>query len=100
MSELSARDVAHVALLARIALDPGEVARMGKDLSAVLEYARTLDSLGVEQEEVLSHVNDRFAPARPDEPHPERCLDRAEVLAQAPSHDGAHFLVPPVVDTR
>jgi aspartyl-tRNA(Asn)/glutamyl-tRNA(Gln) amidotransferase subunit C len=100
MSELTAKDVEHVALLARIALNPGEVERMGHDLSAVLDYVRTLDDLGVEKEAVLSHVHDRFAPARPDEPHQERCLARADVLAQAPEQDGAHFLVPPVVDTR
>ena len=100
MSELTAKDVTHVALLARIALHADEVSRMGRDLSAVLDYVRTLDDLGVETESALSHVHDRFAPARPDEPHPERCLDRADVLAQAPEQDGAHFLVPPVVDTR
>ncbi len=100
MSDLTAKEVAHVALLARIALSDAEVARMRTDLSAVLEYARTLDALGVEKESALSHVHDRFAPARPDVPHPERCLARADVLAQAPEQDGAHFLVPPVVDTR
>ena|SRR5947209_4470264 len=100
MSELTAREVAHVALLARIALSDAEVERMGHDLSAVLDYARALDALGVEKEAALSHVNATFAPARPDEAHPERCLARADVLAQAPASDGAHFLVPPVVDTR
>jgi len=93
-------NIEHVALLARIALTPEERARMGKDLAAVLEYARTLDGLGVEKETPLSHVHDRFAPARDDVAHPESCLPRAEVLAQAPSEDGAHFLVPPVVATR
>ncbi len=93
-------DVEHVALLARIALTADERARMRKDLSAVLDYVRTLDALGVDAEEPLSHVNDRFAPPRADEPRPEACLDRAVVLAQAPLADEAHFLVPPVVDTR
>jgi aspartyl-tRNA(Asn)/glutamyl-tRNA(Gln) amidotransferase subunit C len=100
MSETGGMDVEHVALLARIALSAEERARMGKDLAAVLEYARTLDSLGVEKETPLSHVNDRFAPARDDVARPESCLVRAEALAQAPLADGAHFLVPPVVDTR
>lgn len=93
-------DVEHVALLARIALTPDERARMRQDLSAVLDYVRTLDALGLDAEEPLSHVHDRFAAPRADEPHPEACLDRATVLAQAPAADGAHFLVPPVVDTR
>ncbi len=69
-------------------------------LSAVLEYVRTLDGLGLEDEVPLSHVHDQFAPPRPDTPDPGACLPRAEVLAQAPEADGAYFLVPPVVDTR
>jgi aspartyl-tRNA(Asn)/glutamyl-tRNA(Gln) amidotransferase subunit C len=93
-------EVEHVALLARIALTAEERARMKKDLSAVLDYVRALDALGLEDDEPLSHVNDRFSPPREDVARPERCLDRAEVLAQAPAADAAHFLVPPVVDTR
>jgi aspartyl-tRNA(Asn)/glutamyl-tRNA(Gln) amidotransferase subunit C len=93
-------EVEHVALLARIALTAEERARMKRDLSAVLDYVRALDALGLEGEEPLSHVHDRFAPPREDAAHPERCLERALVLAQAPAADGAHFLVPPVVDTR
>ncbi len=97
---MNPRDVEHVALLARIALTAAERERMGRDLSAVLEYVRTLDGLGLEHESPLSHVHDRFAPARDDVPHPERCLPRHVVLEQAPEADGAYFLVPPVVDTR
>ena len=93
-------DVEHVALLARIALTADERARMKKDLSAVLDYVRALDALGLDDEAPLSHVHDRFAPPRADVPRPEACLDRDVVLAQAPEADGAHFLVPPVVDTR
>ena len=97
---MNPRDVEHIALLARIALTDAERDRMGKDLSAVLDYVRTLDSLGLEDEAPLSHVHDRFAPPRPDDPHAEACLPRADALAAAPESDGAHFLVPPVVDTR
>ena len=93
-------EVEHVELLARIARTAEERSRMKKDLSAVLDYVETLDALGLEDEEPLSHVNDRFAPPRDDVPRPELCLDRALVLAQAPAADAAHFLVPPVVDTR
>jgi aspartyl-tRNA(Asn)/glutamyl-tRNA(Gln) amidotransferase subunit C len=97
---MNPRDVEHIALLARIALTEAERDKMGHDLSAVLDYVRTLDELGLEDEVPLSHVHDTFAPARPDEPHAEACLPRAEVLAQAPAADGTYFLVPPVVDTR
>ncbi len=97
---MNPRDVEHIALLARIALTEAEREKMGQDLSAVLEYVRTLDQLGLEDEVPLSHVHERFAPPRPDEARPEACLPRDEVLAQAPEADGTYFLVPPVVDTR
>lgn len=97
---MNPRDVEHIALLARIALTDEERARMGRDLSAVLDYVRTLDALGLEHEEPLSHVHENFAPPRPDVANAAACLPREVVLAQAPDSDGMHFLVPPVVDTR
>jgi aspartyl-tRNA(Asn)/glutamyl-tRNA(Gln) amidotransferase subunit C len=97
---MNPRDVEHIALLARIALTDEERAKMGKDLSAVLDYVRTLDALGLEHEEPLSHVHEGFAPPRPDVANVAACLPRDVVLAQAPDSDGVHFLVPPVVDTR
>ena len=97
---MNPRDVEHIALLARIALTEAERDRMGQDLSAVLEYVKTLDALGLDHEAPLSHVHDHFAAPRPDLPCPEACLPRDQVLAQAPAADGAYFLVPPVVDTR
>jgi aspartyl-tRNA(Asn)/glutamyl-tRNA(Gln) amidotransferase subunit C len=97
---MNPRDVEHIALLARIALTEAERDRMGKELSAILEYVKTLDALGLENETPLSHVHEDFAPPRPDTPDAAACLPRAEVLAQAPEADATSFLVPPVVDTR
>ena len=97
---MNPRDVEHIALLARIALTEAERDRMGRELSAILEYVKTLDALGLENEVPLSHVHEDFAPPRPDAPQAAACLPRAEVLAQAPDADGTSFLVPPVVDTR
>ena len=93
-------DVRHVALLARIALSDAETERMGKELTAILEYVKTLDSLGLDNDLPLSHVNSQFAPPRPDDPKPSACLPRELVLSQAPDADDTSFLVPPVVDTR
>jgi aspartyl/glutamyl-tRNA(Asn/Gln) amidotransferase C subunit len=73
---------------------------MGRELSAILEYVKTLDALGLENEVPLSHVHEDFAPPRPDAPDTAACLPRKEVLAQAPEADETSFLVPPVVDTR
>ena len=97
---MNPRDVEHIALLARIALTEAERDRMGRELSAILEYVKTLDALGLEDEVPLSHVHEDFAPPRPDAPDAAACLPRGEVLAQAPEADETSFLVPPVVDTR
>ena len=91
---MNPRDVEHIALLARIALTEAERDRMGRELSAILEYVKTLDALGLENEVPLSHVHED------DAPDAAACLPRAEVLAQAPEADETSFLVPPVVDTR
>jgi len=73
---MNPRDVEHIALLARIALTESERDRMGRELSAILEYVKTLDALGLENEVPLSHVHEDFAPPRPDAPRLEACLPR------------------------
>jgi aspartyl-tRNA(Asn)/glutamyl-tRNA(Gln) amidotransferase subunit C len=97
---MNPREVEHIALLARIALTPEERDRMGEELGKVLDYVRALDALGLEHDPPLSHVLDGFAAAREDIARPTECLDRDELLAQAPEAEGPYFVVPTVVDTR
>jgi aspartyl-tRNA(Asn)/glutamyl-tRNA(Gln) amidotransferase subunit C len=88
-------DVLHVARLARLTLTDAEAARFGADLARVLAHFAALGALDLTGVPPFEHPSPEEASLRPDAPGP--TLDRAVVLAQAPAHDGAAFLVPKVV---
>ena len=90
------KTVRHVALLARLELSDEDLARYARELSAVLEYAEQLDTLGLERFAPLTEVMTSHPAARADEVEPS--LPRAAVLQSAPASDGEYFLVPPVVE--
>jgi aspartyl-tRNA(Asn)/glutamyl-tRNA(Gln) amidotransferase subunit C len=89
-------DIAHVARLARIALDDEELAHYGEQLVGILEHASAVQALPTEGVEATSHPLGIVNALRPDEPGP--TLDRDEVLAQAPDDDGVFFRVPAILD--
>jgi aspartyl-tRNA(Asn)/glutamyl-tRNA(Gln) amidotransferase subunit C len=89
---LSRADVLHVANLARLSLSDEEVDLFTAQLGTILAHAADVAALD------LSHLAPSARPLpvenalRPDEPRPS--LDRAEVLAQAPSVEDDRFRVP------
>src|SRR5579864_1813803 len=94
-AEISRDDVAHVAKLARLELSDEEIELFTGQLGAVLEYAeaiRRLDTAGVPP---TAHPFPLQNVLRDDVPAP--CLDRAEVLAQAPAAEGDRFRVPRIL---
>jgi aspartyl-tRNA(Asn)/glutamyl-tRNA(Gln) amidotransferase subunit C len=91
-ASLSPDDVIHVARLARLALSDDEVELFTAQLRTVLDHAADVAALD------LAHLEPSTRPIavenvlRPDEPRPS--LDRAEVLAAAPSVEDNRFRVP------
>jgi aspartyl-tRNA(Asn)/glutamyl-tRNA(Gln) amidotransferase subunit C len=89
---LSRDDVLHVARLARLSLSDEEVELFTAQLRTVLDHAQDVASLD------LAHLVPSTRPIplqnvmRADEPEPS--LDRAEVLAVAPSVEDDCFRVP------
>jgi len=89
---LSRDDVVHVARLAKLALSDEEVDLFTAQLGTVLAHAADVAALD------LAHLEPSTRPIvvenvlRPDEPRPS--LDRAEVLAAAPSVEDDRFRVP------
>jgi aspartyl-tRNA(Asn)/glutamyl-tRNA(Gln) amidotransferase subunit C len=89
---LSREDVIHVARLARLTLSDEEVELFTAQLRTVLGHAADVAALD------LAHLEPSTRPIvvenvlRPDEPRPS--LDRAEVLAAAPSVEDDRFRVP------
>ena len=89
---LTRDDVVHVARLARLELSDEEVERFTAQLRTVLEHAADVASLDLSHLPPSSHPIALENVLRPDEPRP--CLDRDEVLAEAPAVEDHRFRVP------
>jgi aspartyl-tRNA(Asn)/glutamyl-tRNA(Gln) amidotransferase subunit C len=85
-------EVLHVARLARLRIDEGEVESMARELSGVLDHIAKIAELDLEEVAPTSHVVEVTGRLRPDEPR--GSLPRAVVLAQAPAVSDGGFLVP------
>lgn len=92
---LSRDDVAAVARLARLRLSDDELNRATTQLGDILDHARDMSSLDLSGVEPTSHPFRLRNVLRDDVALPS--LDRAEVLAAAPSAEAGMFRVPPVI---
>jgi aspartyl-tRNA(Asn)/glutamyl-tRNA(Gln) amidotransferase subunit C len=92
---LTREETAHVARLARIALTEEELDRFAEQLTGVLEHAAAVAALDTEGIPATAHPLPLRNVLRPDEVRP--CLDRAEVLSQAPAAEGGRFRVPRIL---
>lgn len=89
-------DIAKVARLARLALNDEELKRYRLQCEVILEHAARVQALPTDDVEPTSHPLPRTNAFREDAVT--GCLDREEVLAQAPERDGDYFLVPRILD--
>lgn len=92
---LSADDVRHVAHLARLDLTEAEVEAFTGQLGAVLAHAGDVAALDTAGVAPTAHPLPLVNVLRDDEVV--EGLDREEVLAEAPDHDGTRFRVPPIL---
>lgn len=92
---ISRDDVAHVARLARLELADDELDRFTGQLADILAHAADVERLDVGDVEPTHHPFPLVNVTRADEPTP--CLERDEVLAQAPAAEDGQFRVPPVL---
>lgn len=89
-------DVSYVAQLARIRLSEDEAARMQTQLDKILGYVQQLQELDVDGVEPMAHAVPLENVLRQDEVRP--CLDREQVLKNAPAQVDHQFLVPKIVE--
>ena len=94
--KISADDIRHVALLARLDLTQEEEASMVTALDAILTYMDTLNELDTSEVEPTAHIIDLETPWRPDEVRNEAATE--DLLANAPARDGDHFRVPKIIE--
>ena len=94
-SRITTGDVAHVARLARLELTEEELERFTQQLGAVLDHANDVEALDLAGVPPTAHPLPLKNVFRPDVIIP--CLDRNEVLAQAPDVEDNRFRVPRIL---
>jgi aspartyl-tRNA(Asn)/glutamyl-tRNA(Gln) amidotransferase subunit C len=94
-SRISPEDVAHVAKLARLELAPGELEVYTAQLASVLDHFADIDALALDGVEPMTQPYPLTNVLREDVVGD--CLDRDEVLAQAPAAEDGRFRVPPIL---
>jgi aspartyl-tRNA(Asn)/glutamyl-tRNA(Gln) amidotransferase subunit C len=92
---ITADDVAHVARLARLQLEPDELAHFTEQLAGVMEHFADIDALDLAGVEPMTQPYPLQNVLRDDVAG--ACLDRDEVLAEAPAAQDGRFLVPPIL---
>jgi aspartyl-tRNA(Asn)/glutamyl-tRNA(Gln) amidotransferase subunit C len=88
-------DIAKVAKLARLALTEAELATYGAQLVHILEHAEAVQAQPTDGVPPTSHPLPMTNAFRPDEVT--ACLDRDEVLSQAPDAADGYFRVPRIL---
>jgi aspartyl-tRNA(Asn)/glutamyl-tRNA(Gln) amidotransferase subunit C len=91
---LSRDEVRHVAMLARLGLEPGDEAYYAEQLSGILEHIDRLQQLDTEDIPPTAQVVEIASRLREDEPRPS--LSQAEALANAPAAVNGMFRVPSI----
>jgi aspartyl-tRNA(Asn)/glutamyl-tRNA(Gln) amidotransferase subunit C len=92
---MTAKDVAKVASLARLAASAADLERMTGELSKIVGFVSMLGELDTSNVAPLAHPLDTQNVFRDDVPS--ASLSTAEALQSAPRHDGECFLVPAVL---
>jgi aspartyl-tRNA(Asn)/glutamyl-tRNA(Gln) amidotransferase subunit C len=92
---LTRDDVAKVAHLARLELSDAELDVYTEQLGAVLDHAADVAALDLADVPPTAHPLPLVNVLRPDVVGP--CVDREEVLAQAPSVEDNRFRVPAIL---
>jgi aspartyl-tRNA(Asn)/glutamyl-tRNA(Gln) amidotransferase subunit C len=91
---LSKDEVRHVAMLARLGLEPGDEEFYADQLSGILQHIDRLQQLDTEDIPPTAQVVEIVSRLREDEPRP--CLSQAEALANAPAAVDGFFRVPSI----
>jgi len=94
-SSISRSDVEHVARLARLALTDEEIEELTGQLGTILEHAAQVSALDTGDVAPTAHPLPLVNVFRADDPRP--CLDRDEVLAEAPEAEDGRFRVPRIL---
>lgn len=93
---ITENEVRHIAKLASLGLDDTGVARMARELEAIVGYVNQLAEVDTAGIEPIANVSGLVNVTRPDAAGP--MLAQAAVLANAPARNEVAILVPKVVE--
>jgi aspartyl-tRNA(Asn)/glutamyl-tRNA(Gln) amidotransferase subunit C len=93
---LTRAEVRHVAMLARLALEPGDEEFYAEQLSGILAHIDRLQQLDTNSIPPTAQVVEVTNTLREDIPRP--CLSQEEALANAPAAVDGFFRVPAIQD--
>jgi aspartyl-tRNA(Asn)/glutamyl-tRNA(Gln) amidotransferase subunit C len=93
---LSVEDVAKVALLARLRVEPAELETFTAQINSIMDYVAQLQELDTTDVEPLAHGVELRNMFRDDVRGP--ALEREKALTNAPQRNQACFLVPAVLE--
>ncbi len=88
---LSAEEVAHVAMLARLGLSDDDQRHIGAELDLILEHISALQRADISDVPETAQVGNLVNVWRDDVPAPS--LSQQQALAEAPDTDGQHYRV-------
>ncbi len=92
---LTPEDVKKVAVLARLEFSDNELTVFTEQLANIVTFVEQLAKVPTDGVEPMAHPLDVHSVLRNDELR--KGLDRDAALSNAPNHDDACFLVPPVM---
>ncbi|MFU0805333.1 MAG: Asp-tRNA(Asn)/Glu-tRNA(Gln) amidotransferase subunit GatC [Pseudoclavibacter caeni] len=95
MAEISRDEVAHLAMLSRIALTDEELDELTPQLEQILEAVATVNEVATPDVPATSHPIPLTNVFRPDEPGETLTPDQA--LGDAPDREGDYFRVPSIL---
>jgi len=93
---LSADDVAKIAQLARLAVEPGESETLGRELSNILDLVAQMDAVDTAAVTPMAHPLEMAQRLRADQVTEDNQRERYQ--AQAPAVENGLFLVPKVIE--
>jgi aspartyl-tRNA(Asn)/glutamyl-tRNA(Gln) amidotransferase subunit C len=96
MSGISRDEVAHLAALARIDLQPAELDKLAGQLGVILDAVATVREVASDDVPATSHPMPLTNVTRPDEPR--GCLTPQEALSGAPEVAEQRFRVPRILE--
>ena len=95
---LTIQDVRHVEELAKLSLSEAEIAQYAQQLSAILDYAETLQQVDTSHVPPTPYVLGLQNVMRSDDPSPS--LSNQAALANAPDHANGFFRVRAVFEEQ